>query len=520
MKDSSENLKQNLSREEEMKDPNESFESTIEDALYPDDAETPEGYQNGTSAATQSSASAAKKPRDSVVSKLLHKRLLRKQMRSSKLNPATDTPEMSFNFQSELESGAVNELNSKQERQRLRALRRSERIEKSATPTIEVEDVETDDALEPSRPPAWQSRAPNRLRRIIRSALLWVVIPTLIAGVYYGSIATDQYASRAQFSVRSQALSSASSPGAIAAGTFAIAGDLAIVNQYITSLQILKDIEPYLNVRAIYSNPSADWLARLDPNVPDEKLINYWRSMVEVHFDPTTGLAELQVRAFTAEDAKAVADRVLWLSESLVNRMSERSRSDAVKLSQQEVEKAREHVIKSIDAIQEYSAKAKSINPLAAAETEAGIQGRLKDEVLKLQADLSVLRQSLPEDAPGVVRLKGRISVMESQLAEQKTTATSSSNGTAPGQVLSGFDKLRLEQTFAQQAYEAALTANETARLEAVRQSKYLEAFVRPQLASYAEYPERLNNVLLTLLCATLIWAIGGFLVAATMEHL
>jgi capsular polysaccharide transport system permease protein len=47
----------------------------------------------------------------------------------------------------------------------------------------------------------------------------------------------------------------------------------------------------------------------------------------------------VEVRAFTAEDAKKVATTVLELSEELINEIFARARADAVRSSQQEVKR-------------------------------------------------------------------------------------------------------------------------------------------------------------------------------------
>ena len=53
------------------------------------------------------------------------------------------------------------------------------------------------------------------------------------------------------------------------------------------------------------------------------------------------------------------------------------------------------------------------------------------------------------------------------------------------------YERLRVDQEFAEQAYTTALAAFDGARNEARRQSRYLAAHVRPTLAEASEYPDR-----------------------------
>lgn len=396
--------------------------------------------------------------------------------------------------------------------------RQKQKAGMASTPLFQDQD-EVDQA--DSESIRWKSQTPSRIRKVLRSALFWVGLPTLFSGAYFGLIATDQFASSASFAIRAQ------NPVAPSATTLAVAmggiggnTDMFIVNGYIQSHQILEDLRPLVDVRKIFSNPKADWWARLDPTVPDEQLLEYWKKMVTVHYDLASGLSTLQVRTFDPKDSKEIADHVLHLSEALVNRLSERSRSDALQLAEKEVQKAYDRVMKSIDALRSYAEKNKQVDPSMAVRTKSEIQGQLESELITHQSQLAVLSKSLPSNAPGIVRLNDLIDVIEKKLAHEKARSTSSENGDSAADVMSGFAKLNLEREFSEKAYHSSLASMETARIETMRQGQYVESFVRPQLATYAEYPERLKNVLLTAAGAALLWAIGSLLVAATLEHL
>lgn len=369
---------------------------------------------------------------------------------------------------------------------------------------------------------------PVKRRIMLISALLVIGLPTLAAGIYYAFFASDQYGASGHFVVRHRnenpsAMGALSLLGLGAAPSSSLP-DMMVVNDYITSMQMIKDLAPRVDLRAFYDTPRADRLARLKPKfredtVSDETLLKYWQRMAVVHYDSTTGLSKFEVRAFSADDAKMIADQVFALSENLVNRLSERAQEDALSLAREEVETYRERALASLDALQAFQERAQQVDPEAFAQARAQIQAGVEQELTQLQAQLDVLRKNLPEDAPGIMQVKDRLASMEKQLATERVRSTVSETGESAAQILNEFAKLRLESEFATQAYMSSLASLESARIEAIRQNLYLETFVRPHTPQVPEYPKALLNILLVLVVSGLVWAIGGLMVSAAREH-
>jgi capsular polysaccharide transport system permease protein len=369
---------------------------------------------------------------------------------------------------------------------------------------------------------------PARRRAMLVSALLIIGLPTLVAGLYYAFYASDQYAASGHFVVRHRSDNSATM------GTLSLLGlgmppsgsipDTMVVNDYMASLQMIKDLAPLVDLRSLYEKEDADWWARLRPpwgrdSVSDEDLRNYWHKMAVVHFDQTTGLSKFEVRAFSAEDAKTIADHVFKLSEDLVNRLSERSQEDALALARREVESYRVRALESLDALLAFQERAQQVDPQGFAAARNVIQAGIEQELTQLQAQLEVMRKKLPEDAPGIGQVRDRLNVVEKQLATERARSTVSVSGESAAQILNEFAKLKLESEFATQAYMSSLASLESARVEAIRQNLYLETFVRPHLPQIPEYPRAVLNTLLVFVVSFLVWAIGGLLVSAAREH-
>ena len=103
-----------------------------------------------------------------------------------------------------------------------------------------------------------------RLSRV--NAILWctVIIPTALAVIYFGLIASDVYISEARFVVRSPQRQAPTGLGALFQGTgFSRSqDDTYSVHDFVLSRDALKELDDQLAVRKAYSSKSADFINR------------------------------------------------------------------------------------------------------------------------------------------------------------------------------------------------------------------------------------------------------------------
>jgi capsular polysaccharide transport system permease protein len=132
------------------------------------------------------------------------------------------------------------------------------------------------------------------------------------------------------------------------------------------------------------------------------------------------------------------------------------------------------------------------------------------------------LRLLAPDDAPAIRQLQKHLDVARAQLEAERQRSTDSAGETksSASEVFTECSELKLASEFAATSCNSALAYLEQARIDAAKQDRYLEAFVRPQLPDTAEYPRRAFNMGLVASGSFLLWSIGGLIVAAIREHL
>ncbi len=177
--------------------------------------------------------------------------------------------------------------------------------------------------------------------------LATVVVPTTLSILYFGPIASDVYITESKFVVRSPQKSSPLSMGDVFGkiGFSKSDDDSYSVRDYITSRDALNTLNQEIKIKDIYSQSSIDVFNRYpglkfwDNSL--ERFHSYYQEHIGVQVDGSSSISTLTVRAYTAEDATKINQRLVDMSEALVNRLNERARQDLIKTANSEVSVAK-----------------------------------------------------------------------------------------------------------------------------------------------------------------------------------
>jgi capsular polysaccharide transport system permease protein len=424
----------------------------------------------------------------------------------------------------------------REERMRRRAERKAAEGKNAPSPLIDPDDlIITPEIEEPiAEPRQKEKRAPLRRRLQLSwtfiSFLLMVAIPGAVAGMYFLMVASPQYRVETQFSVRGASQSSMSSFGLSGLfGSSVQSGDSYIVSSYIESVQLIRDVKEQLGIdlRQYYSKNDIDFHYRIRPDLPLEKFTEYWRDMIEVSFNSTTGNTTLYIYAFSSDDSKAIADAILKVSETLVNNLSENNRQQMTLMASKQVDRSEERLRKVREQIRKLRSDEKTIDPTILSQSEAQLTQQLESQLQNLKTKQATLLQSVDKDAPSARMLQKQIKAAEQALVYQKNKIDGTGNSTRPtngedrnvAEVLNRFEELTVEQGFATQAYTTALAAFETALAEAQKQERYFATFVAPTRPEIALYPLRWLDTFITVLVLLAVWMISQFLYRSFRDH-
>jgi len=375
--------------------------------------------------------------------------------------------------------------------------------------------------------PVWSDRS-RRAQPSLRAVafVAAVLIPVAVAAAYLFAIASDQYVAEFRFTLNT-AEPPRFDPLSLLTGNAAhspAASEAQILVEYMTSRAIVDQLDGSLDLRRVFSPPAADWWARLPAAAPIEEIVQYWKGQVDPFYDPADGTVTVRVRAFTPTDALRLGDAILAACEKLVNELSTRARHDALQQSETELGHAEARLKAVLADIRAFRDREGLIDPAKTAEATGVLATKLRDELLRANADLSTLKSYMRDDAPSVKILKARIRSLESQRRSLASEMTNAGSAEAHPEALSGvlgsYEQLESERKFAEAAYQHALQSLDQARANADRQRVFVASFVPPSLPEEALYPRRWRSLGTVALLAFALWGIGGLAVQSIRDHL
>jgi len=371
-------------------------------------------------------------------------------------------------------------------------------------------------------PYARPTRLQNFLRLIDFKFGVAVIVPTLLACLYFGVIASDVYISESRFVVRNPERATQTGLGALLQGTgFSRSqDDTYAVHDFVLSRDALRELDSKLKLREAFGNEEIDPINRFPGlrrwDTSFEALYDYYQKHVEVNYDAVSSISVLRIRGYTANDAQRINETLLEMGERLVNNMNSRSRSDLIQVAEQEVKVAEDRAKAAAALLSAFRSDRSVFDPDRQSALQLQVVARLREELLGAETQLDQVRKVAPSN-PQIGSLENRVQGLRTAIAAENARMLGKGSGlTAQSPV---FDRLTLERTFADRQLGGALAALDSARSEAARKQLYLERLVQPNLPDNALEPRRLRGILTVLVVGLVLWGVVSLVSASVREH-
>ncbi len=370
------------------------------------------------------------------------------------------------------------------------------------------------------RPVAEPARRQKRHWGLLLSFLILVVAPFAVTWWYLANRAADQFASTLGFTVRSEDTASASELLGGLGATLGVgssgAQDSDVLYEFIRSQELVQTIDNQLDLREMFSRhiekdpafgfhpPGNRWGMTFDGTIED--LTRYWQRMVRLSYDQNSGLIELQVRAFTPQEARSIAEAIYAESTTMINGLAAAARSDATRYAQEDLDLAIERLKDSREALTAFRIENEIVDVSADIQGQMGLLNALQTLLAEARIDFDLLSTNAREGDPRMIQAQARIDAIELQIAAERQQF--GGGGESYAQTIADFESLAVDGEFAEQSYVAALAAFDAARAEANRQNLYLAAYIQPTIAERSEYPQHGLILGMVVLFTFLAWSI------------
>lgn len=331
----------------------------------------------------------------------------------------------------------------------------------------------------------------------------FVLLPTLLVGYYFYNIATPMYATKSEFVIQ-KAEAGSSSLGSLFAGSgLATSQDSITVQSYLTSRDAMLRLNADLGFKEHFQNPEIDAIQRLEADASNEAAYKLYKRNVKIGFDPSEGIIKMEVVAASPELSAAFSEALIRYAEERVDNLTTRLREDqmagAVE-SYRDAEDKRSQAQAQVLALQQELGVFDATTEASTLNSQiATFETQLSEKQLQLQQLLDNTRpnQARVEGVRGDIRrLETLVAELRSKLTQAGGTGSNGSIAQISGQLAVAQSDLETRTALMQQALQQL----ETARIEANKQTRYLEMGVHPVAPDRATYPRAFENTILAFL--------------------
>ncbi len=359
------------------------------------------------------------------------------------------------------------------------------------------------------------------------SRLFWitVIIPTTLSAIYFGLIASDVYISQSQFIIYNPRSPSTSAGGlsSLLTGAGLSSGSYGVyaAHDYILSRDALHDLEKSLNVEAMVTGHDIDWVNRFGGLLYFRKTFEeffkyYTKRMVGVDIDPNSNISTLTVNAFTPADSRNINAQLLSQAQQLIDRLNARADQQGVTFYAKEVKQHENEVVAAAVAMARYRNRHGVFNPAPQSALQLQLVAKLQDNLIQQETALAEMLLDTPRN-PQIRLLRKSIAEIRTEIAKQTANVAGAPNSLASKSV--PYERLMLDQTFAEKKLAAAISALEQARIQAQKQQLFIETVVTPNLPDDALEPKRARGVLATIVVGLMLWGVFSVIFAGIREH-
>lgn len=364
----------------------------------------------------------------------------------------------------------------------------------------------------------------------LRKSFIWAVaLPTILFFLYSALWQSQRYVAETRLTVREaqkkepQKLGDAASIIAKVSGASGGSRDAQnsfMVLNYIKSRAIIVDLGGRAYLERKFAKSDVDFFSRLSKGANLEDLWKYWLGHISASVDTISGILSVRIDAFQPEDALDLAKDIVRLSEELVNKITLRNRADALARAESEVSLARQKLADAREKVLQFRNQNFLIDPGSRASSLGEMIGKLTMERIELVNSLSTFASSLSNDAPSQRLQRTRLAAIDQQIADLKKKLTDSQGSDVVSAQIASYEKLKLEEQFAERLYTISQSAYESARQDLQRQQLYLVTVVAPTMPESATYPKVIGNTILLFCALLIVWAIIALVIASVQDQI
>ncbi|WIY23505.1 capsule biosynthesis protein [Parasedimentitalea psychrophila] len=350
-----------------------------------------------------------------------------------------------------------------------------------------------------------QREISNRRRRklvlLMGRLAFFVMLPTLLAGYYFYSVATPMYAAKSEFLILKADNTSGGAMGLLTGTQFATSQDSIAVQSFLQSKEAMLRLDRDIGYKSHFTQAWIDPIQRLNDNPSNEEAYKTYTRYVKVGYDPTEGSIRMEVTAADPEVSAQFSRSLIAYAEEMANNLSINKRGNQMidaELAMESAEKARRTAQVALVQLQQ---KGSVLDPEGVIVSLRSQISTFEIQVQEKELELAAL---LDNARPNKAKVAGtradiaRLQAVIDRLNQRMISASAGENSLASLSVQ--IQMAQADLATRDLMLQSALQQVEQTRMEANRQVRYLTTSVQPVPSQEASYPRKFENTILAFL--------------------
>ncbi len=345
-------------------------------------------------------------------------------------------------------------------------------------------------------------RRRRKLALLATRLAFFVLIPTIIVGWYFYTVATPMYSTKSEFLILKADNAGGQGLGGLLSGTqFATSQDSIAVQSYLASKDAMLRLDADEGFKAHFTQDWIDPIQRLGPDPSNEEAYKTYSKNVKLGYDPTEGVIRMEVIAADPQVSADFSNSLISYAEDRVNHLSEQKRTDQMKDALEGFDMAQGERRNAQTALVELQQQGAILDPEGVITTLRSQINNIEIQLQEKQLELAALMDNQRPNKAKVAGAEGDIERFEALLTKLNEKMIDASKGeNSLAQLTVRIQMAQADLATRDMMLQSALQQVEQTRMEANRQVRYLTTSVEPVASQDPSYPRKFENTVLAFL--------------------
>ena len=338
-----------------------------------------------------------------------------------------------------------------------------------------------------------------RILQLCTRLFFFILVPTILAGYYFSSVATPLYSAKSEFSIQSAGGNSIEPNASLLGGFMDGAKEGISVQSHLLSMESMLRLDADHGFISIFQDESIDPIQRLEPNASNEAAHKLYEKHVKIGFDPTEGVLRMEVIAPSPQNALDFSNSLLVYAEERLDAITRPVREDQLRASRELYEDAEAKLAEARAKVLDLQTQRGVISGDLEVQVLMGQITNLETSLLERRLSLAEIEANTRPNPAKKTALENQIAELEKVIAESRSRLTNASDQDSSIAVISGeLTQAQSEVELRQQLLTQSILGLESATIEAAKQSKFLGLSVRPVLPQSPSYPRAFEMTMIS----------------------